>query len=79
MKKFIVPALFAFLFVAASCMNMSGGSEKGGSIRVALPGNGRYYVYSKENADKFVVRVIGETETIEKEAMLGGGNRIYRA
>ena len=72
MKKFIVPALFAFLFVAASCMNMSGGSEKGGSIRVALPGNGRYYVYSKENADKFVVRVIGETETIEKEAMLGG-------
>ena len=70
MKKFIVPALFAFLFVAASCMNMSGGSEKGGSIRVALPG-GRY-VYSKENADKFVVRVIGETETKEKEAMLGG-------
>ena len=70
MKKFIVPALFAFLFVAASCMNMSGGPEKGGSIRVALPG-GRY-VYSKENADKFVVRVIGETETIEKEAMLGG-------
>ena len=70
MKKFIVPALFAFLFVAASCMNMNGGSEKGGSIRVALPG-GRY-VYSKENADKFVVRVIGETETKEKEAMLGG-------
>lgn len=70
MKKFIVPTLFAFLFVAASCMNMSGGSEKGGSIRVALPG-GRY-VYSKENADKFVVRVIGETETKEKEAMLGG-------
>ena len=70
MKKFIVPALFAFLFVAASCMNMSGGSEKGGSIRVALPG-GRY-VYSKENADKFVVRVIGEAETIEKNAMLGG-------
>ena len=70
MKKFIVPALFAFLFVAASCMNISGGSEKGGSIRVALPG-GRY-VYNKENADKFVVRVIGETETIEKEAMLGG-------
>ena len=70
MKKFIVPALFAFLFVAASCMNMSGGSEKGGSIRVALPG-GRY-VYSKEKADKFVVRVIGETETKEKEAMLGG-------
>lgn len=78
MKKFIVPALFAFLFVAASCMNMSSGSEKGGSIRVVLPGNGRYYVYRKENADKFVVRVIGETETIEKEAMLGGGNRIYR-
>ena len=70
MKKFIVPALFAFLFVAASCMNMNGGSEKGGSIRVVLPG-GRY-VYSKENADKFVVRVIGETETIEKEAMWGG-------
>ena len=70
MKKFIVPALFAFLFVAASCMNMNGGSEKGGSIRVALPG-GRY-VYDKNNADKFVVRVIGEAETIEKDAMLGG-------
>ena len=70
MKKFIVPTLFAFLFVAASCMNMNGGSEKGGSIRVALPG-GRY-VYSKEKADKFVVRVIGEAETKEKEAMLGG-------
>ena len=78
MKKFIVPTLFAFLFVAASCMNMSGGSEKGGSIRVALPG-GRY-VYSKEKADKFVVRVIGEGEPIEKEATLGGGcNRVYRA
>lgn len=75
MKKFIVPALFAFLFVASSCMNMSGGSEKGGSIRVALPG-GRY-VYDKSNADKFVVRVIGEAETIEKNAMLGGGNRVH--
>ena len=69
MKKFIVPALFAFLFVAASCMNMSGGSEKGGSIRVALPG-GRY-VYSKEKADKFVVRVIGESETQEQESTGG--------
>ena len=74
MKKFIVPALFAFLFVAASCMNMNGGSEKGGSIRVALPG-GRY-VYSKENADKFVVRVIGESEAQEQEST-GGGNRVY--
>ena len=71
MKKFIVPALFAFLFVAASCMNMSGGSEKGGSIRVALPGNGRYYVYRKENADKFVVRVIGESEAQEQESTGG--------
>lgn len=70
MKKFIVPALFAFLFVAASCMNMNGGSEKGGSIRVALPGSGRY-VYSKENADKFVVRVIGENETQEQESTGG--------
>ena len=69
MKKFIVPALFAFLFVAASCMNMNGGSEKGGSIRVALPG-GRY-VYSKENADKFVVRVIGESEAQEQESTGG--------
>ena len=79
MKKFIVPALFAFLFVAASCMNMSGGSEKGGSIRVALPGSGRYYVYSKDNADKFVVRVIGENETQEQESTGGGFNRVYRA
>ena len=69
MKKFIVPALFAFLFLIASCMNMSSGSEKGGSIRVALPG-GRY-VYSKENADKFVVRVIGENETQEQESTGG--------
>lgn len=69
MKKFIVPALFAFLFVAASCMNMSGGSEKGGSIRVALPG-GRY-VYSKEKADKFVVRVIGESGAQEQESTGG--------
>ena len=74
MKKFIVPALFAFLFVAVSCMNMSGSSEKGGSIRVALPG-GRY-VYSKENADKFVVRVIGESGAQEQEST-GGGNRVY--
>ena len=69
MKKFIVPTLFAFLFVAASCMNMNGGSEKGGSIRVALPG-GRY-VYSKENADKFVVRVIGESGAQEQESTGG--------
>ena len=74
MKKFIVPALFTFLFVLVSCMNMNGGSEKGGSIRVALPG-GRY-VYSKENADKFVVRVIGESEAQEQEST-GGGNRVY--
>ena len=76
MKKFIVPALFAFLFVSASCMNMSGGSEKGGSIRVALPG-GRY-VYSKENADKFVVRVTNGVYSETKDST-GGGNRIYRA
>ena len=76
MKKFIVPALFAFLFVAASCMNMNGGSEKGGSIRVALPG-GRY-VYSKENADKFVVRVTNGVYSETKDST-GGGNRIYRA
>lgn len=69
MKKFIVPALFAFLFVAASCMNINGGSERGGSIRVALPG-GRY-VYNKDNADKFVVRVIGENETQEQESTGG--------
>ncbi|WP_296662315.1 hypothetical protein [Treponema sp. UBA753] len=75
MKKFIVPALFAFLFVAASCMNMSGGSEKGGSIRVALPG-GRY-VYNKENADKFVVRVTNEVYSETKDSV-GGGNRVHR-
>ena len=70
MKKFIVPALFAFLFVAASCMNMNGGSEKGGSIRVALPG-GRYYVYSKENADKFVVRVTNGVYSETKDSAGG--------
>ena len=76
MKKFIVPALFAFLFVAASGVNMNGGSEKGGSIRVALPG-GRY-VYSKENADKFIVRVTNGVYSETKDST-GGGNRIYRA
>ena len=76
MKKFIVPALFAFLFVAASCMNMNGGSEKGGSIRVALPG-GRYYLYNKENADKFVVRITNGVYSDTKD-FAGGGNRIYR-
>ena len=70
MKKFIVPALFAFLFVAASCMNMNGGSEKGGSIRVALPG-GRYYVYSKDNADKFVVRVTNGVYSETKDSAGG--------
>lgn len=70
MKKFIVPTLFAFLFVAVSCMNMSGGSEKGGSIRVALPG-GRY-VYSKENADKFVVRVTNGFYSETKDSTGGG-------
>lgn len=42
MKKFIFPALFAFLFMFASCMNMSGSSGEGGSVRVVLPGSARY-------------------------------------
>ena len=78
MKKFIVPALFAFLFVAASCMNMSGGSEKGGSIRVVLPGSGRYFLYTKENADKFVVRVTNGVFSEIKDSAGGGFNRVYR-
>ena len=72
MKKFIVPALFAFLFVAASCMNMSGGSEKGGSIRVALPGGARE-ISSSSKADTYIVRLLLNEDIIQTETGFSGG------
>ena len=72
MKKFIVPALFAFLFVAASCMNMSGGSEKGGSIRVVLPG-GEREISSTTKADTYIVELLLNEDVIQTETGSSGG------
>ena len=72
MKKFIFPALFAFLFVFASCMNMSGSSGEGGSVRVVLPGSARYS-FSQDKADKFVVTItLGSTLVATKTEFSGG-------
>lgn len=76
MKKFIFPALFAFLFMFASCMNMSGSSGEGGSVRVVLPGIARYS-FSQDKADKFVVTIsLGSKLVDTKTGFSGGGNRI---
>lgn len=72
MKKFIVPALFAFLFVTASCMNMSGGSEKGGSIRVALPGGARE-ISSSTKADTYIVELLLNETVVQTETGSSGG------
>ena len=72
MKKFIVPALFALLFVAASCMNMSSGSEKGGSIRVALPGSARE-ISSSSKADTYIVQLLLNEDVIQTETGFSGG------
>ena len=72
MKKFIVPALFAFLFVVSSCMNMNGGSEKGGSIRVALPGGGRE-ISSSTKADTYIVELLLNKDVIQTETGSSGG------
>lgn len=72
MKKFIFPALFAFLFVFASCMNMSGSSGESGSVRVVLPGSARYS-FSQDKADKFVVTIsLGSTLVATKTEFSGG-------
>ena len=79
MKKFIVPALFAFLFVAASCMNMSGGSEKGGSIRVALPG-GEREISSSSKADTYIVQLLLNEDVVQTETgFSGGGTGVFRS
>ena len=79
MKKFIVPALFAFLFVAASCMNMSSGSEKGGSIRVALPGSGRE-ISSSSKADTYIVQLLLNEDVVQTETgFSGGGTGVFRS
>lgn len=76
MKKFIFPALFAFLFVFASCMNMSGSSGESGSVRVVLPGSARYS-FSQDKADKFVVTIsLGSALIATETNYSGGGNRI---
>ena len=72
MKKFIFPALFAFLFVFASCMNMSGSSGEGGSVRVVLPGSARYS-FSQDKADKFVVTISLGSKLVDTKTEFSGG------
>lgn len=72
MKKFIFPALFAFLFVFASCMNMSGSSGEGGSVRVVLPGSARYS-FSQDKADKFVVTISLGSKLVDTKTGFSGG------
>ncbi|WP_276751889.1 hypothetical protein [Treponema succinifaciens] len=79
MKKLIFSILPAFLFAFISCMNMSSGSGENGSVRVALPGNGRAtYTYSKNNAGKFIVRLYNDDFDQTEEGTVGGGNRVWR-
>ena len=80
MKKLIFSILPAFLFAFISCMNMSSGSGENGSVRVALPGSGRAtYTYSKNNADKFIVRLYNDDFDQTEEGAVGGGNRVWRS
>ena len=73
MKKLIFSILPAFLFAFISCMNMSSGSGENGSVRVALPGSGRAtYYYSKNNADKFIVRLYNDDFDQTEEGAVGG-------
>ena len=77
MKKLIFSILPAFLFAFISCMNMSSDSGENGSVRVALPGSGRAtYYYSKNNADKFIVRLYNDDFDKTEEGTVGGGNRV---
>ena len=71
MKKLIFSILPAFLFAFISCMNMSSGSGENGSVRVALPGSSRA-AYSKDNADKFTVRLYNDDFDKTEEGTLGG-------
>ena len=74
MKKLIFSILPAFLFAFISCMNMSSGSGENGSVRVALPGSGRAtYTYSKNNADKFIVRLYNDDDFDQTEKGAVGG------
>ena len=73
MKKLIFSILPAFLFAFISCMNMSSGSGENGSVRVVLPGSGRAtYTYSKNNADKFIVRLYNDDFDQTEEGAVGG-------
>ena len=72
MKKFIFPALFAFLFVFASCLNMSGSSGESGSVRVVLPGSARYS-FSQDKADKFVVTISLGSKLVDTKTEFSGG------
>ena len=73
MKKLIFSILPAFLFAFISCMNMSSGSGENGSVRVVLPGSGRAtYTYSKNNADKFIVRLYNDDFDKTEEGTVGG-------
>ena len=77
MKKLFFSILPAFLFAFISCMNMNSSSSENGSVRVGLPGSGRAtYTYSKNNADKFIVRLYNDDFDQTEEGVLGGGNRV---
>jgi len=71
MKKLILSIVSVFLFAFISCMNMSSGSGENGSVRVALPGSS-LATYSKDNADKFSVRLYNDDFDKTEEGILGG-------
>ena len=73
MKKLLLSIISVFFFSFISCMNMSSGSGENGSVRVALPGSGRAtYTYSKNNADKFIVRLYNDDFDKTEEGAVGG-------
>ena len=71
MKKLLLSIISVFFFAFISCMNMSSGSGENGSVRVALPGSSRA-AYSKDNADKFIVRLYNDDFDQTEEGSLGG-------
>ena len=71
MKKLLLSIISVFFFAFISCMNMSSGSGENGSVRVALPGSSRA-AYSKDNADKFIVRLYNDDFDQTEEGSLWG-------
>ena len=75
MKKFGFTALFCFLFLLASCMNMGSSSGEDGAIRVALPGSGSRgsYPLSKENVKTYKVALALDGENKKTQTSEAGG------